>query len=211
MWGQVAAGVVSLVGAGIGYSQANKAQKKAEASERKNRDEMQRLEQAYMGLDTSNPYLNMENTMEDLTVNQQAAQFEAQQFQQSQANTLDALRGVAGGSGIAAAAQALSQQGQMAAQRASASIGQQEASNQRAAASQAASIQQSEIQGEIMSRNLERDQVGTALGMAQARTAQDREAVRMAEEAKFGAIMGGVSSVTSLGVSAVGGGATPTT
>ena len=49
-------------------------------------DEMRRR---YTGLDTSNiysdvsnPYANMQNTMEDLTINQQQAQFEAQQGQQ---------------------------------------------------------------------------------------------------------------------------------
>ena len=33
----------------------------------------------YMNQDLSNPYANMENTMEDLTVNTQAADFAAQQ------------------------------------------------------------------------------------------------------------------------------------
>ena len=203
----VAAGISALGGI-IGYAQANKAQKEAKTQEGIERAKMDRLERAYMSLDTSNPYLNMENTMEDLTVNQQAAQFEAQQFQQSQANILDATRGAAGGSGVAAIAQALSQQGQIAAQRASASIGQQEAANQRAAASQAASIQQSERQGEIISRNLEREQTGTALGMAQARTAQRRQEVQMAEQAKFNAIQGGIQGISSAALAGLGGGAT---
>ena len=45
---------------------------------------MDRLKNIYANLDTSNPFLNMENVMEDLTINQKQAQFQAQQFQQSQ-------------------------------------------------------------------------------------------------------------------------------
>ena len=196
MWGQIIGAGVSLAGGLIGMSQAKKAQATAEAEEAKNRREMEKLERAYMSLDTSNPYMNMENTMEDLTVNQQQANFEAQQFQQSQANILDATRGAAGGSGVAAIAQALSQQGEIAAQRASASIGQQEAANERAMASEASRIQSMERQGETISRNLERDQMGTALGMAQARTAQSRQEAQAAEQAKFAALSGGISGAT---------------
>lgn len=195
---------VSATGATIGAISANKAKKKAEERERKERSKMDALEKQYMSLDTSNPYLEMENVYEDLTVNQQQAEFQAQQFQQSQANILDSVRGAAGGSGIAAVAQALAQQGSIESQRASASIGQQEAANQARAAQQAGTIQNLERQGEIISRNLERDQVGTALGMAQARTAQERQSAMMAEQAKFAAIQGGIEGITSAGVAGIG-------
>ena len=36
----------------------------------------------FASLDTSNPYLDMENTMEDLTVNKQEAEFTKQQQMQ---------------------------------------------------------------------------------------------------------------------------------
>ena len=65
----------------------------------------------------------MQNTYEDLTVNQQQAQFTAQQQAQGFANTMEGLRGAAGGSGIAALAQSLAGQQSLAAQQASASIG----------------------------------------------------------------------------------------
>ena len=156
---------------------------------------MDRLKSDYMSLDTSNPYANMENTMEDLTVNQQQAQFQGQQFQQSQANVLDATRGVAGGSGIAALAQSMVQQGQSAAQKASATIGQQESQNQASAASQAAVLQSKEREGDVKSRDWERDQVGTALGMSQAETAAAREEAMLAEQAKWDSIQGGVEGL----------------
>ena len=153
--------VVSAAGSIYSAVQADKQQKAAAAKEAESRAEMDRLRNVYANLDTSNPYLNMENTMEDLTINQQQADFERQQFQQGQANIMEGLRGAAGGSGIAALAQQLAQSGQLAAQRSSASIGQQEAANERARAQMAGQIQQQERQGEIISRQQERDKQST--------------------------------------------------
>mgnify|MGYP003124499264 FL=1 len=154
----------------------------------------------YMGLDTSNlyadvsnPYTNMQNTMEDLTVNQQQAQFEAQQNQQNQANIMNQMRGAAGGSGIAGLAQAMANQGQLAAQRASASIGQQEAANQRAAAQQAGQLQTLERQGDWradmtrrsgaeQSRKLEKDKVSTLFAMGANRLGSAKAAHQKAQD-----------------------------
>ena len=121
---------LSLASTIFGAVSANKQRKRAARQARKERQKMKQLENAYANLDTSNPYLNMENTMEDLTINQRQADFERQTFQQSQANILSNLRGAAGGSGVAALAQSLAQQGQLASQRSAASIGAQEAANQ---------------------------------------------------------------------------------
>jgi len=155
--------------------QARKQERRAREKEKQARIEMNRLKNEYANIDTSNPFLNMENTMEDLTINQKQADFERQQFQQSQANIMQQFRGAAGGSGIAALAQSLAQQGQIAAQRSAASIGQQEAVNQRLAAQEAGNIQQMERRGELISRAQQRDQVGTFLGMAQAMATQYSE------------------------------------
>ena len=213
---------VSAIGGTIGALSARKKQKRAERKARKERKEMNRLKNIYSELDTSNPFLNMqnqftslENTMEDLTVNQQQAQFEAQQFQQSQANILGDLRGAAGGSGVAALAQQMAQSGQLAAQRSSASIGQQEAANQMAAARQAGALQQMEAQegsriqtmqaqGEQISRNWERDKQATLLGMSQQKLAAHRDQAAMAEQAKWGAISSGIQGVTSAAGSYLG-------
>lgn len=188
---------VSALGGIFGASKAEKARRRAQAEEARNRKEMDRLKGVYSNLDTSNPFLNMENTMEDLTINQQQAQFESQQFQQSQANILGDLRGAAGSSGIASLAQAMAQQGQLRAQQASASIGRQEAANQMASARQATAIQNAERRGEAMSRNMKRDQVGTLLGMSQSETAAARQQKAAAEQAKYGAISSGISGITS--------------
>ena len=190
--------VIQGLGGLFGARKAKKAQRKAAAEQRRKRAEMNRLKDVYSNIDTSNPFLNMENTMEDLTVNQQQAQFEAQQFQQSQANTLASLRQSAGGSGIAALAQSLAQQGQLAAQRSSANIGQQEVTNQRMAAQQAGQIQQQERRGELISRQQQRDQTGTLLGMAQSETQAAREQEVMAQQAKFDSISSGLGGMTSM-------------
>lgn len=192
----VIGGVASLIGGGIGAIGAGKAKREAERKERKARKEMERMKGIYSNLDTSNPYMNMENTMEDLTINQKQAQMENQQFQQSQANILDNMKGAAGGSGVASVAQALAQQGQLAAQRSSASIGQQEAANQRAAATQAGVIQGKEREGEILSRDMKRDQTSTLLGMAQQETAAYGQQAAQAQQAKWDSISSGISGVT---------------
>lgn len=197
----VGTAAVSLIGAGIGASQAAKAQRKAEADEKQKRLEMDRLKGVYSNLDTSNPFLNMENTMEDLTVNQQQAQMINQQGQQQRANIMGQMKGAAGGSGIAALAQQMAQSGQLASQKSAASIGSQESTNQMATARQAGYIQNKERQGEVQSRQMKKDQVGTLLGMSQQETAAARNQAAMAEQAKWSAISGGVEGVASAATS----------
>lgn len=175
----------------------------------------------YEGLDTSNAYggiknmyTNMENTMEDLTVNTQQAEFERGMFQQSQANTMSQLRGAAGSSGIAGLAQAMSNQAMTQSQRASASIGQQEAKNKMLAAQQAAKIDQLEragadktqqliAKGKLSSMQMEQSKQGTLLGMdAQAYTAA-QQAVLQGQQAVgqgISSVIGGVASAYTPGV-----------
>ena len=124
-----------------------------------------------------NQFANLENTMEDLTVNQQQAQFEAQQNQQNQANILDSLRTTAGGSGIANLAQSLAREGQLASQRASASIGTQEAQNERLRAQEAGRLQQLEA-GEASRLQTMSAEEQAALNMAEA---QQAGSLQMAE------------------------------
>jgi len=112
-----------------------------------------------------NPYANMENTMEDLTINQQQAQFIAQQGAQQRANILESLRGSAGASGIAGLAQALANQGRLQAQQASASIAQQEQRNLALQAQEASRLQTLEAQGAFAVDRMQR-QADAAADMA---------------------------------------------
>ena len=149
--------------------------------------QMENRMEEYENLDTSNiyagvqnQYANMENTYEDLTVNQQQAQFQKQMFQQQQANIMQGMQGAAGGSGIAALAQAMANQGQLAAQQASASIGAQESKIGMLQAGEASKLQQLERAGESqaeamrlrgaeVARGLDYSKTGTLLGMSQQR------------------------------------------
>jgi len=192
-------GAASSIGSSIfGAISANKEQKRAARQRKKEEAKMKELEDIYANLDTSNPYLNLENTMEDLTVDQKQAEFERQSFQQTQANIMTNLAGAAGGSGIANLAQSLAQQGQIASQKQAASIGQQERANQMARQQMAGQIQLQERQGEIMSRDLKRDQTSTLLGMAQQRTAAAAQQEGAAKEAKFGAIASGITGIAQM-------------
>ena len=145
-----------LVGGIYGGIQAGKAAKKADKAAKKAAAEKARMQEILSNVDTSNPfegmtnpYAGLENTQEDLTVNQQEADFQAQQFAQSQANIMEGLRGSAGSSGIAALAQSLAKQGSLSAQKSSASIGKQEAANQAAAAREAGRLQSQEAKGDF--------------------------------------------------------------
>lgn len=149
--------------------------------------------------DTSNPYANMENVYEDLTVNKQAAEFATQQQAQGMANTMDQFAGAAGGSGIAALAQAMAGQQSINAQRAAVDIGQQERQNLMAERSMAGQLQAQERQGELMSRQMENQKVNTLLGMAQGRLGAAKQARADAKQA----IMGGVGQIAG-GVAQVG-------
>jgi len=173
----------SLIAGRKAKKDAEKEEKRARIEEAKARKEMNRLKNIYAQLDTSNPYLNMENKFEDLTVNQQQAQFQQNMFQQSQANILDSLKGAAGGGGVAALAQQLAQQGQLASQQASVSIGQQEQQNQMLERKEASRLDHLERSGVEKSRQVEREKYMTLLGMSQQETQSYRDMRLQAQKA----------------------------
>mgnify|MGYP003663749920 FL=1 len=150
---------------------AQKAANIARADKKKQDDLMEQQKQEYRDIEFKNPYADMENVYEDVTVNQQQAQFQAQQGAQQRANIMQGLRGAAGGSGIAGLAQSLANQGQLQTQQASASIGLQESQNQQLKAKGAAAIQSQERQGEAMVQEAETGRQATLLGMQQSQAA----------------------------------------
>ena len=179
-------------------AKAKRQQAKARKKAKKERQKLKQQMDVYKNLDTSNPYLNMENTMADLTINQKQAQFQAQQFQQSQANIMQGLRGAAGSSGIAALAQSLAQQGQIASQQAGASIGMQEAQNIAAERQMAAKLQDRRVEGEVYSRRLKQEQAETLLGMQQQRFAAAKAAEGQARQARADAVTGGLTGAMDM-------------
>ena len=190
-------GLAGIAGGIIGGGKRRREQKAAQTEFNKNK---QRMENA----DTSNLAVNQENTMEDLTVNTQQADFIAQQQNQGMANTMDSLQGAAGGSGIAALAQSLGNQQTANAQAASASIGQQEAGNQMAERRMAGQLQSQELQGEYASRAAEKDKTDTMLGMSQQRLG----AANQARQSATSSIIGGVTGMLGAGAASGIGSAT---
>ncbi len=204
----VSAGAQLLSGL-FGSRRRRKQQRQAQARY----DEMKK---AYQGLDTSNiyadvqnPYAGMENTMEDLRVNTQQADFMSQQQAQGRADILGGLRGSAGGSGVAALAQSLANQQTQAAAQASASIGQQEAANQKARAAEASRLQGLERQGEFtaqgmrlaganQARALEYQKTGTMFGMSQQRLAGANQAVQLGQS-QVASGLGGLAAGFAMG------------
>ena len=166
---------------------------------------------AYFGQDTSNLYSGLENTMEDLTVNTQAADFAADQQRQGLSDILQQTRGAAGASGIAGLAQALANQQAQSARQASIDIGRQEQGNQMAAASQATRLQAMERSGAAQSRELKSSLLGQELQidaneLSQARLAQQQARAMRAEG--LGQVMGGIGDAAGvfIGGGIIGGG-----
>jgi len=192
---------VAAVKVGVGVAKAisaGKAKRAAEKEKKKAKAEMERRKQQFAQLDTSNPFANLENKMEDLTVNQQEADFMKQQQQQSQANILNQMKGAAGGSGIAALAQTMANQGSLDAQKASISIGKQEQANQMAERNAAAAIQAKEREGEMKSRDMERNKISTLMGMSAADVEASEAKKAAAEKAKWEGVNTAASGVTDM-------------
>ena len=202
---------VAVVTAAGGIAQliaVNKGKEARENEQKRANERLAQMQSRYERLDTSNPYANLENRFaenvyEDLTVNQQQAQFMAQQGAQQRADTLQQLRGTAGSSGIAGLAQVMANQGQLQTQQAAASIGQHESRNQQLAAQGQLRVQSGEsaidlakAKGETISRQWEQSKVATLFGMSQQeKAAADAARQRALEQqiAAYGQIAGGVA------------------
>ena len=129
------------------------------------REILEKQKAKYRTFEFKNPYADMQNPMEDMTVDMMAAEFQRQQGQQQRANILSALRGSAGGSGIAGLAQSLANQGTLQAQAIAANIGQQERHNNMMAAKMAGQIDMTERGGEAMVQQAEMGRQSTLLGI----------------------------------------------
>jgi len=184
-----AKGLVGLAGGLIGGRKRAKELRAAQA-------ELGKRQQAYESFQFQNPYANMQNTYEDLTVNTQAADFAAQQQQQALASTLGNLQGAAGSSGIAALAQSLAQQQSANLQSSAASIGQQEAKIKQLQAGEEARLQGMEAYGEERKQQQEFRRTGSLLGLAQdAVTGLEGQKVQRQEQ-----LLGGVGSLVGSGI-----------
>jgi hypothetical protein len=189
--GGLALGATKLIVGGVQKRNAKKKQADAKAQMDAQMDE-------YMNQEVKNPYEGMENTMEDLTVDTQAADFAAQKSEQARADIMGGMAASAGSSGIAALAQSMANQATQEAQAASASIASQEKANQDAERKEAGNIQDQQIQGDIMVQNIKDQKMGTKIGMSQAEMAAHGQDV-----AAGNAMM--ASGMSDMGSAAAGG------
>ena len=192
--------------------------KRLRSENERSRKEFEGYQKDIKGLSITNPYKNLqtsfENTYEDMTVNQQQAQFQARQGQQSRANMLENLQGAAGSSGIAGLAQAMSNQQQQQTAQISAGIGQQEATNQFYSARGAAGVQDKEAQarqtvmrGESMRQSGENERSMNLMQLKAGRNEAER-GFRTSMKGANNKMMGGVGDILGAGLQgfAAGGG-----
>ena len=184
MVGQIVGGLTGIASGIIGSRGRKKEQRAAQKEFNQNKMNFQMA-------DTSNVYDGMQNTMEDLTVNQQAAQFQAENEQQGLQNIMSNMSGAAGGSGIAGMVQAMANQQTKNLRSSSADIGRQEQSNQMAERQQAGNLDLYKRKGELISRDAESEKNSTLLGMSQARLG----AANKAKQDATNAIVGGVGDI----------------
>jgi hypothetical protein len=196
MAGQAVGGAIKAVGSLFGGGKRRREQRAAQ-------QELAGRMSEYESLDTSNPYKNLTNTYENLTVNTQAADFASQQSSQGAANIMGNLAAAAGGGGVAALAQSLANSQAQAAQQASVTIGQQEQRNAMLGAQGEQQRQQAVATGERQSQKMNMEKTGTMLGMAQQRKAAADQARKDATDALVGGMAdmaGGVASASMAGM-----------
>lgn len=231
-----AAGGLAKLGMSLsGRKGRRREQREAKRQMQERMSDYENLDTSNLNADVTNEYANIqtnfENVYEDLTVNQQQAQFQAQQGAQTRANIMQGMQGAAGGSGIASLAQAMANQGQLQTQQISASIGQQESRNQALQARGASQKQELERQAEFQmaqgeqyaesmrlkgaetARGLEYSKTGTLLGMSQQRVSAANQARAQARAQQMGAV-GDIASaglsIATAGLKGLGGNKLPT-
>ena len=185
--GSIIGGAASVVGSLVGGGKRRREEKQAEAQQASDLD-------AVRNFQFTNAFKGLENTAEDLTVNQQASNFQAQQSDQALAQALDASTASGGGGGgaTALAAAALGSK-----QGISAELAGQEQGNQRIRAQQAAQNQQLEAQGEEDLQTQQYEQADSNLALSNSRLANAQEARASATKqltSGLGSVIGGVAT-----------------
>ena len=172
-------------------------QRKRKAEQRAAKRDFDNQMAEFRAIDTSNPFANVQNPYEDLTVNLKEAQFQAQQQQLGMATAMGQMRGAAGSSGVAAMAQAMANQQSINLQRSAASIGQQESRNQALAAQGAERRETLLAQGEQESRRMQFAKQNRLLDITSDRKIAADEAVAAARQSMIsgvGNLVGGLGT-----------------
>ena len=171
-------GVANIAGSLIGSGKRKREAKTAAA-------QFQAQREALMSTQFTNPYAGLENVAEDLTINQQASQFQAQQTDAALAQAMQAA--VASG-GAPGGAQAIAQAALQAKQGLSADIARQEQANQMARVNQEAKLQLLTAQGEEDLQVADYEKTQDLLKLSSARKQQSDLAQVQATKQLFGGL-----------------------
>ena len=198
-----APGIISAAGSLFG-------RKKRKAEQRAAREELMQAKQAFENIEYKNPYENLtnpyaENVYEDMTVDTQAADYLKEQQQQSQANIMQGLKGVAGSSGVAGLAQSMSNIATGQARQASAGIAQQERANQQARLKGEQlkqkgqfGVDKMQAQGELYKRQQENARTGSMYGLGIERANAADKAISTARSQFIGGLGSAAAGVAGL-------------
>jgi len=142
--------------------------------------------------------VDQENIFEDMEIDTTAFEMQRKAFAQQQANILQGLKGVAGSSGAASLAQALSNQAEMASEQMGTTIGQMMARNRELRLQEESRISQAMTQIELANaegaRQFEIDRLGTLLNVAGQRVAGERADIAGRRQMK-GQMASGIGSM----------------
>jgi len=203
--GAAAGPIGSIISGGVTIAGAMRGSKQRKAEARKARAEFETRRANLQNFTFTNPFAGMENVAEDLTINQEAAQFQAQQTDQALANALSALTqsgGTGGGNAQAIINAALASK-----QNVSADIARQEQANRLAAVNREAKLQELEAQGDLDLQTQQYTQNQELFTLAAGRKRQSDAAQAQATQQLFGGIGQAVGGIAGLAGGGLGGGA----
>ena len=179
--GSIIGGAAQIAGSLVGGGARRREQRAANA-------EFAAEKEAFQTQTFTNQYAGLENVAEDLTVNQQASQFQAQQTDAALAQSMQAA--IASG-GAPGGAQAIAQAALASKAGISADLARQEQKNQAMAVNQAARLQSMEAQGADQLQVREYQKQQQLLNMASGR----KNAADAARAQATQALVGGIGSV----------------
>tara|TARA_R100001510_G_C7621270_1_gene182133 strand:- start:208 stop:1107 length:900 start_codon:yes stop_codon:yes gene_type:complete len=184
--GAAAGPLGTLISGGIQIAGAMRGSDQRKAEARKARAEYETTRANMQNFTFTNPFEGMENVAEDLTINQEAAQFQAQQTDQALANALSALTQSGGTSG--GNAQAIINAALQSKQAVSADIARQEQANRMAAVNREARLQELQATGDLDLQTQQYTQNQELFTLASGRKRQSDIAQVQATKQLFGGI-----------------------
>ena len=192
--GAIIGGAAQIAGSLIGGRKRRREQKAAQAQNQMDLEKVRNFE-------FTNSFKNLENTAEDLTVNTQASNFQAQQTDAALASGLDAIVASGGGGG---SAQAIANAALASKQGISNQLASQEQTNQALRQQEASNLQAAEATGEQDLQEQKYQHAGTNLELSGSRLQAANDARQQATNQLVGGIGSVAGGIASGGLSGIG-------